>query len=344
MLRALLALVRNKAMANLLGPGGYGLMGIYQSIIDTAQSVAAMGLNSSGVRQIAEAASSEDTSRVNRTISALRRSVLICALLGALLLAAFCRPIARYSFGSDAHALAIAWLALAVFLGAICNAQLAVLQGMRRIADMARASALGGFLGTLLGIPLVYFWRENGVVPALIGVGVTAIATSWWYRRRVKTEPVAFASPGVKAETSALLKLGFVFMATSLVVNAVPYLVRVIVRRNIGLEAAGFYNAALLVSAQYVGIVLQAMAADFFPRLTAASSDHKECNRLVNEQAEISLLLAAPGLLAMLVVLGRAAAGAVTEREHAGLEVVTYYWHFVDAVWVALFVTLFVIK
>ncbi len=50
------------------------------------------------------------------------------------------------------------------------------------------------------------------------------------------------------------------------------------------------------------------------------------------------------GLLAMLVVLGRAAAGAVTEREHAGLEVVTYYWHFVDAVWVALFVTLFVIK
>jgi cytochrome c oxidase subunit 3 len=50
------------------------------------------------------------------------------------------------------------------------------------------------------------------------------------------------------------------------------------------------------------------------------------------------------GLLAMLVVLGRAAAGAVTEDEHAGLEVVTYYWHFVDAVWVALFVTLFVIK
>lgn len=50
------------------------------------------------------------------------------------------------------------------------------------------------------------------------------------------------------------------------------------------------------------------------------------------------------GLLAMLVVLGRASAGAVTKDEHAGLEVVTYYWHFVDAVWVALFVTLFVIK
>ncbi len=50
------------------------------------------------------------------------------------------------------------------------------------------------------------------------------------------------------------------------------------------------------------------------------------------------------GLLAMLVVLGRAAVGAVTEREHAGLEVVTYYWHFVDVVWIALFLVIFVIR
>jgi cytochrome c oxidase subunit 3 len=50
------------------------------------------------------------------------------------------------------------------------------------------------------------------------------------------------------------------------------------------------------------------------------------------------------GLLAMLVVLGRAAAGAVTEEDHAGLEVVAYYWHFVDVVWIALFATLFVLQ
>ena len=50
------------------------------------------------------------------------------------------------------------------------------------------------------------------------------------------------------------------------------------------------------------------------------------------------------GLLAMLVVLGRAAAGAVTREEHAGLEVMAYYWHFVDVVWIALFLTIFVIR
>jgi len=50
------------------------------------------------------------------------------------------------------------------------------------------------------------------------------------------------------------------------------------------------------------------------------------------------------GLLLMLVILGRAARGAYTPTEHAGLEVATYYWHFVDVVWIGLFLVLFVVR
>jgi cytochrome c oxidase subunit 3 len=50
------------------------------------------------------------------------------------------------------------------------------------------------------------------------------------------------------------------------------------------------------------------------------------------------------GLLIMLVMQGRAAAGAYSKEEHAGVEVTAYYWHFVDIVWIALFTTIFVIR
>ena len=50
------------------------------------------------------------------------------------------------------------------------------------------------------------------------------------------------------------------------------------------------------------------------------------------------------GLVLMLVILGRAAAGAYSEHEHAGVEVATYYWHFVDVVWIGLFTTILVIR
>ena len=43
------------------------------------------------------------------------------------------------------------------------------------------------------------------------------------------------------------------------------------------------------------------MGADFYPRLTAAIGDRHEANRLVNEQAQVSMLLAGPGVLATLV-------------------------------------------
>ena len=42
------------------------------------------------------------------------------------------------------------------------------------------------------------------------------------------------------------------------------------------------------------------MGADFYPRLTAAVENPVECNRLVNEQAQVSLLLAGPGVIATL--------------------------------------------
>jgi len=62
----------------------------------------------------------------------------------------------------------------------------------------------------------------------------------------------------------------------------------------------GHFQAAWLISMSYIGFVLGAMGADYFPRLTAVIDDHAAANRLVNEQTEIALLLAGPVLLAML--------------------------------------------
>jgi PST family polysaccharide transporter len=67
-----------------------------------------------------------------------------------------------------------------------------------------------------------------------------------------------------------------------------------------GEEAAGYFQAAIGVSAMYVSFILQAMGTDFYPRLTAFAQDANTCNQLVNEQMEIALLLAAPLILAML--------------------------------------------
>lgn len=53
MLNMGLGFIRTKAMAVLLGTSGYGLMGLYGQVQDLTRTVAGVGMNNSGVRQIA---------------------------------------------------------------------------------------------------------------------------------------------------------------------------------------------------------------------------------------------------------------------------------------------------
>jgi enterobacterial common antigen flippase len=103
-------------------------------------------------------------------------------------------------------------------------------------------------------------------------------------------------------EAAALLKLGFAFMASGLLMTGAAYAIRVFVLRKLGYEAAGLYQSAWMLGGMYVGVILGAMGTDFYPRLTAAAKDNSACNRLVNEQTQVSILLAAPGVIATLTL------------------------------------------
>ena len=295
-----IGIIRTKAMALLLGPAGFGLMGVYGSIANLAQSIACMGINSSGVRQIAEAVGSGETERIARTAIVLRRTSVILGIFGALLLGVFSRQVSALTFGDDQHAAAISLLSLAVFFSLVSGGQGALIQGMRRIADLAKMGILGAFFGLVISIPLVYFLREKGIVPALVGIAAISIITSWWYSRKVQVNPPAMTASQVRGEAASLLKLGFAFMSSGLLITGAAYAVRTMVLRTVGFDAAGYYQSAWTLGGLYVGFILQAMGADFYPRLTGVATDNTQCNRLVNEQAQISLLLAGPGVIATL--------------------------------------------
>jgi antigen flippase len=299
-LNIVIGIVRTKAMAMLLGPAGFGLLSLYSSIIPLAQTLAGMGINSSGVRQIAEAAGSGNSKRVAQTAVALRQISILLGLLGAILLVVFSRQISAVTFGNRDHATAISLLSIAVFLSLISAGQGALIQGMRRIADLAKMGVLGALFGTLISIPLIYFFRGRGIVLSLIAVAAMAAVTSWWYSRRIRIEIPCMTAFDVTREMAALLKLGFAFMSSGLMTMGVAYVVRITVLRRIGFEATGLYQSAWTLGGLYVGFILQAMGADFYPRLTASAKDNTACNRLVNEQARVGLLLAGPGVVATL--------------------------------------------
>ncbi|HSU52593.1 MAG TPA: O-antigen translocase [Candidatus Dormibacteraeota bacterium] len=294
------SMVRAKAMALLLGPSGYGLFAIYNSISDLARTIAGLGIKSSGVRQIAEAVGSGDNRKVACTVTTLRRVALYSGAVGALLLVLLCKPVSKFSFETYEEAGAVALMASVAFFMDVSEGQTALIQGMRRIGDLARMNVLGALFGTISTIAIIYYFGKRGLVPSLVCVAVMTLITSWWYARKIKVEHVPVSTSEVLQEASGLVKLGLVFMVSALAAVGAAYFVRIILSRELGHAAAGYYQAAWAVGAVYISFILQAMGADFYPRLTAVANRHEECNQLVNEQAEVGLLMAGPGILGTL--------------------------------------------
>ncbi|HVU15369.1 MAG TPA: O-antigen translocase [Candidatus Didemnitutus sp.] len=293
-------MVRTKVLALLLGPAGIGLEGVFASAIDLSKTIVDLGVSSAGVRQIAAAVGSGDNRIVALTVAALRRCCLVLGLIGAGVFFLIRARLSLASFGNESHANDFGWLAIILLWNSLAGGQGALLQGMRRIGDLAKMNALGALTGAALSIPLVYFYGVRGIVPYMIAAAGAAVLVSWLYARKVPVQRIAPTTGELVHETGHLLRLGFVFMSTGMMSTGALFLIRSIVTQQAGLAATGEFQAASALSTVYVGFVLQAMGTDFYPRLTAVASDNARCNQLVNEQAEISILLALPGVLATL--------------------------------------------
>jgi PST family polysaccharide transporter len=298
----LVGIVRTKGLALLLGPPGMGLVGLYTTATGLIGTITGMGIGSSGVRLVAEAAGVSDEGKIARTITALRRASLASGVLGMLILLVLCVPLSRLTFGDSQHTWGMAVMSLTLLFVGISEGQMALLQGLRQIKELASSRVLGAVFGTVAGITLIYLLHEDGVAPYLVAVSAFGILTSWWYARRVRMKSVCMSVRETLRESRALLGMGMAFMVSALLIAGVAYGSRVLILHELGKEAVGLYQATWTLSTLYVSFVLNAMATDFYPRLTAVANDNASVNRMVNEQTEMGLLIAIPGVLATITL------------------------------------------
>jgi PST family polysaccharide transporter len=292
-----LKIISSKAVALILGPMGTGLIGALQSSTTMLQTVSSLGINNSAVRDIAKANSKDNSEQLSITIKSLRKAVLFTGLLGFILTFSFAGFLSQFTFGSQEYTLEIRILSIAVFFNLIQGGQTALIQGMRRIKDLAKMSIFSALLVTLVSLPVLYIYELDGVVYFLLAMSIGQYLVSLHFARKIKIKDLRVSWQQAYEESKAMVKLGFSFMGGALAAVLGAYLVRVIIIRDLGLADAGIYQAAFAISGLYIGIILQAMGKDFYPRLTGVAFQPKKEIQLINEQTQVGMLLAAPGLM-----------------------------------------------
>jgi PST family polysaccharide transporter len=300
-IKILISIIRSKAIAMLIGPAGMGINSLLKSTTDTINHLTGCGLHTSAVRDVAKAYHENNQDRINTTITTLRGLVWFTGLLGGIIVLVFAGPLSQFAFGNRDYTAAFRILSIMMIFLQINVGQIALLQGCFHYKDLAKATLTGQILSLVLTLPLYYFFREKGIVPALLLASIIAVIRSIVFTRRVPYQKVKMSLKDYWKNGKEMLTLGIVISLGGQISNASSYLMNIIISRVGSVEAVGLYHAAMSMATSYVFLVLSAMTTDYVPRLSAIAGDDQEQIVAINKQIEMVLMIMSPLLVAFMV-------------------------------------------
>ena len=293
-----IGIVKVKVLAVLLGAAGIGLMGMFQNIMGVASVTAGCGVGTSGVRQLAASEGNRDI--LDAVRHALWFGNLVLGLVGGSILWLLRFHISLWAFNDTSYTTEVGLLGIGVWFTLLASSQTVLLQGLRRIGFLARVNIAASVFGAIFGVAFAWWLGVDGIIWFVIIAPLTATLTGAWYAAKLPRPQKKLNLAETKAQLVPMLRLGVPFMFTTLLTLGTQFLSRTIIIRELGLDAAGHFQASWAISMNYIGFILGAMATDYFPRLSVVISDPPAARKLVAEQTEMGLLLATPALLFMI--------------------------------------------
>jgi PST family polysaccharide transporter len=298
-----LGLLRMKAAALIVGVTGVGLIGLLNNLVTAAAAVGGLGIASSATRQIAaeRSRSGEDGESVARR--ALASATIVLPIVTAALVWLFREPIQRLALGSAVPSAVVGWLGIGAGLTIIAASQTALLAGLRKMGAMGQAIVLGGIIATIAGVGALVLLGSNGIVFFVIALPLANVLAGAWYVMRLPRPVTSRLKPQqLWPQWRQLMALGTAFMLAQLLANGAQLAARVLIQQRLGPVDLGLFQASWAVTTTYLAVVLQAMGADYYPRLAEVIDRPDAAARVVNEQTEVALLLGAPIILAALAL------------------------------------------
>lgn len=292
-----LSALRYKLLALELGPEGIGLLGLFVTTLALGVTLFGMGVGSSGIRQVAASQSDDDGFGAATRAALLRGSWLLGLLAAVAGLLLF--PVLRASLFTDVPALFLVGLVVAIAASVVSAGQVGLLNGLGRLPEIAKANSIGAVIGTALTLGLLPAAPQWALAAAFVAtpLAVLALTTGYTYKLR---GGLTLAWGELWGAFRPMLIFGLAFSVSILMSNLVQVLVRVLVNRELGLTNVGYFQASWTIASVYLGFVVAAMAAEYYPRISAIAHDASELNRQVNTQIRLMLLMATPVILSLI--------------------------------------------
>ena len=301
-LNVLVSLVRNKFVALLLGPSGMGLVSLFNTTVTFVSQATHFGISMSAVRHLSDHPDDDSHPQITHFVKVVRAWSLLTALLGMLVCIAIGPFLSNTTFAWGDHSLHFILLSPAVGMLAVTGGETAILKARRRLMSLAMVQVGSVLAALIMSVPVYYFFGEAGIVPVIVMMAfVTMVLT---LRESYRLYPLQLrGAKGILGEGMEMVRLGVAFTLAGIIGSGAEMLIRSWLNVTGDLDVLGLYNAGYMITVTYAGMVFSAMETDYFPRLSAVSSDVAATNETVNKQMEVSILIVSPMLVGLIIFL-----------------------------------------
>lgn len=294
----LCAAVRAKLFAIFAGPSAVGLLAIYTQAIAAITALTQLNFNQSSIRDI----SSAPESRQPLMVGVTRRWALWLGLLGVATTLLLSPLLSLWSFGTLSYAPAFCLLSVTLLLSAYSGAEQAVLQGLRRLKALAKASTSGYIIATVVAVPMIWLWGIDAVIPVILAIFIAQALALWISRRRTSLPSITPTHPECFAIGSKFIKLGAYMTASSFITLALTYAFSAYLSERHSDAAVGVYQAGYTLVNAYIGLIFNAIVMEYYPRLSKNIANPRRSSILVSHEISIALWVLIPALCTFIAI------------------------------------------
>lgn len=293
----IISIIRTKFVAILLGPTGIGIMGLINSVTELIAGFTNLGIGSSAIKDISAAYSTGNNERVSIIITSLSKWFIATGFLGLLMTFILSPILSKITFGSNEYTYAFMIISVVLLTNQLNSGYNSFLQGARQISHMAKANLLGSVLSLVITLPLYFYLKLKGIVPAIVFTSIITLIITSYYKNKLNVVKIKVTNLRSYAEGKNMLKMGIVISISGSINIFSSYIIRVFMRSFESIDDVGYYNAGFAIVNTYVGLIFASMSTDYYPRLAAISNNETEVKKAINEQLKIALLIISPILI-----------------------------------------------
>ena len=264
--------VAGKIVAVFTGPAGVALIGAFTNFITIILTFANGAINTGVVKYTAEFIDEEN--KIKRLFSTAFKISLFCSVLIGFLLIVFCCKFSELVLNTEIYKNSIRVLGFTILLYSLNSLFISILNGLGEIKTYTIVNTLGSIIGLIFTIILVYFYKVEGALYALVlSQSIVFFVTLFFIIKSPWFSISLFRQPFDAILARKLSHYSIMAIVTAITLPISQIYLRNMLTENLGIDSAGYWQGIMRISDGYLMIITTALSTYYLPKLSSLKNN-----------------------------------------------------------------------